>query len=141
MAKPKLTTYRNNGGHHLNGEGVTIKSGEVFKDADPNLMEKFPAKFEKVAYATPEPADEPEEPTGAGTPNTTTKPASKQADEPTDVTDEFPAGKEAGLTVSKVKAGWNVYDPDEGEDPEPLNDKPLKKRAVEAFIDTYLEED
>lgn len=109
-------TYRNLGGQHILLDGTTIEKGEVFECDDPELLTKFPQKFERV---------HPGEAEGAPT-----------AGDRTDVTTDFPEAAEADLTVLKDRKGWFVFD--EGD--EPLNEKPLKKKDVAAFIETYLED-
>lgn len=154
------TKYENVGGSHTTADGRIIKKGEVFSDPDPDLCDKFPNKFRKVTPATevPEKADDgggsaPSTQDGAKTPpvattggdtgtDTGSGDGGGQADNTAqrdgdDVTDEFAEVEGTELRVYKVAKGWSVY---HGNDKDPLNEKPMLRRDVAAFVEAYLED-
>lgn len=119
------TKYRNIGGGHMDGSTL-IKPGEVFECEDDDLCEKFLNKFEKVHPG--EVAD---------TPVTKAKDTTDETRVPVreDVTADFPSAGDNDLCVFKDKQGWWILD-----DGDPVNEKPLKKKAVDSAIEDYLEE-
>ena len=125
-------TYINKGGQHVLADGTKVERGERFDCDDPDLRVNFPNKFELV-NVDEKPVNAP--PPVAAKPAPAPKP---DKDEPEDVTKDFTVDQDGNLTVLKDKKGWNVFE--EG-DEEPLNEKPLKKKDVQPFIDEYLDED
>lgn len=134
------TIYENIGGTHTTREGVDVLRGQTFEDPDPDLCAKFPNKLRKVtAQQTPVNAPAgggvaPTPPQGAESPDKGGEISEKRG---TDVTGEFTVDKAGTLSVLKDGTGWHVY---EKGDPDPLNEKPLKKKEVQAFIDDYISE-
>jgi hypothetical protein len=136
----KKTTYINKGGLHTLADGTKVPGGETFESTDPNLCAKFPLKFEKagsvkkpVNATTAAP-----EPESTATPSEENKAISGQTvaeNAPQDVTAEFTVDSDGSLTVLRDKKGWAVFE--DGDD-DALNDKPLKKKEVQPFIDDYL---
>lgn len=114
------TKYKNIGGNHTQTNGDVVPTGGVFIDPDDTLDKKFAAKFEVIER-------------GIDADDATSE---DQPEAGVDVTDDFPTAKAAGLTVIKAGKTWDVYD----EDREPINDKPLRKKDVEAIIDEYSKE-
>lgn len=116
-------TYRVLGGNHRDADGNEYAKGDTFESKDPDLKNKFPNKFKKIDVTDVDIDDEEdidEVPKKTG---------------PQDVTADFPAAVDAGLTVTRDKRGWYVAD-----DGEPTHEKALKKGAVAAHIEAWLEE-
>jgi len=122
-------------------DGTVLKSGETFESNDPRLIEKFPNKFEQVV-ALPAPVAQATT-QSVGTPEAEKTDVQKAAEAGAaeilpghqDMTTEFPVAGEAGLRVTKTRQGWYVFDEDSDE---AVNEKPLKKREVAAFLEEYL---
>lgn len=111
------THVKNIGGQHTLADGTTVEHGGTFEYEGTlaELQAKYPNKFVAAEGG---------------------KAAAPAAPEETDVTEDFPAAKENDLQVVKTAKGWNIYD--DGDDP--INEKPLKKKDVQAAIDAYLAE-
>lgn len=137
-----MLTYKNMGGLHTLLDGTTVPKGGVFQSDDPYLCKKFRGKFERVIEEpAPAPApvvqsvDTPEEKKTAVQKAAETGATDVLPEGTTDVTGEFPSAQEADMRVLKDKRGWYVYD-DGGK--EPANEKPLKRKAVDCFIEELL---
>ena len=132
MAKKETKTYRNNGAVHVLLDGTMIKRGETFTSDDPDLLTKFPNKFELLPTApAPEVKPVPKDEGGdEGGGDDITQPLDEGTD---DVTEDFPAAKDGGLTVVRDEAGWWVCD-----DSTRINAKALLKKNVDAEIKAYL---
>jgi len=137
-----MVKYLNKGGVHVTADGTAVLSGETFVCDDPELCTKFPNKFEVVYPEPPTPVLKQSVDTPAPEKTEIQEAAEKGAEGITapvlkDVTSNFPKAKEGGLAVKKDKRGWWLYEVD---DEEPVNEKPLKKREVSAFITDYLKD-
>ena len=133
--------YRVLKGQHRLLDGTVLKSGETFEHADLALRKKFPNKFEQVV-APPAPVAQVTT-QSVGTSEAEKTDVQKAAEVGAaeiisgyqDMTAEFPVAGEADLRVTKSRQGWYVFDEDSDE---PVNEKPLKKREVAAFLEEYL---
>jgi len=138
-----MKTYKNNGGQHVMLDGTVVGNGETITCED-DLAAKYPTKFVVVVdtgtvtqtTSTPEAEKtDVQKAAEAGAVDVGSQDAEPEIPEDMkDVTDEFPAAEEAELIVCKNKRGWWIFDGDD----EPANEKPLKKREVNAFVKDYL---
>jgi len=153
MATVKKKVYRNLGGLHAvgqdkNGKDVFAKKGETF-ESDEDLIRLYPNKFvlvDLVAEAEAKKKVEAEQKNKVQVSLDTakaqaknqkdTKEPNKKDTKSKDVTAQFPLADKNGLTVTKEKEGFNVFDGDE----EPANEKPLSEEQVKKFLTDYLEE-
>lgn len=130
-------TYVNNGGLHTLEDGTEVKRGQTFESSDPGILAKFPNKFALAGNDVP-PVNADSDKGGKDTTKTDDSgKGGNDGDDADDVTRDFKVGKDSGLTVLKENDKWNIYE--EGDD-DRLNDKPLSKKKVQAFIDDYLED-
>jgi hypothetical protein len=133
-----MKTYLNKGGSHTCRDGTVVPRGATVT-TDEDLIAKFGKKFELVQPA-PVVAKSPVQQAaekGAEDGDEGNDDGDSGADDGmADVTEDFPAATEADLTVKKDKRGWWVFDGDE----DPANEKPLRKKGVDAFLEEYLAE-
>lgn len=129
-----MATLKNVGGQHVFADGTTIAPGAVFEydgDAD-ELVKKFIGKFE---YERTAPVAAPA-PTTPAAPSAPTKPEKTADDGFVDMTDDFPVAAQHDLKVLRDRRGWWLYDGDK----DPVNEKPLKKKDVDAEIAEYIQD-
>ena len=134
--KPKCGLHRQRG---ANGEWVIYKPGDTV-ESDVDLTKVFKNKFEEVVSADrptavlniPLPHKDDE---GGGAEEASPP---RPGDYGKEVTKDFPLADELGLRVYE-KYGWfTVVDPGDGT---VLNEKRLRKDAVEKFLREYLPEE
>jgi hypothetical protein len=131
-------TYLNKGGTHTALDGtVTPKGGTITTEED--LVAKFGSrKFALMQPGQPVPAAPaaPEAPKAPDTNEDADSGDDVAPDGMDDVTADFPVAEAHDLTVKKDKRGWWVFDGDE----DPANEKPLRKKDVDVFLEEYLAE-
>ncbi len=133
------------------GNRTTYKSGDKVP-SDEDLVTKWPGKFELVGrYKEEDTPDAPDFPSKSEK-KSKSKKATKKEDIKTksskspqkipvvskygvDVTEDFPTAAKVKLQVFEKLKWFTVIDPDNGE---VLNEKKLRKRNVESFLEEYV---
>lgn len=131
-------TYKNIGGPHALADGTIVPPGGTFSsEEDPRAL--FSNKFELVHTVVAEPPQSPGQTTPGGKAPADPGGGNSTPSGGQDVTAEFNVGdgSKVKLTVVKLEKGYNILE--EG-DADPVNEKPLAKTRVQAFIDDYLSE-
>lgn len=131
--------FRLNGGIHQDDTGTVYRNGDTVEN-DADLASMFPGKFARiqdtpsaVVQTTTVPSTGetgPEQPVSPPLSEDVVADTSKFGE---DTTNQFPEFVEYGLRVFKDKGKYNVYDATNWAGP--LNDKPLTKVGVGAFLD------
>ncbi len=145
--------FRLKGGNHVEDD-VTYKSGDII-DSPRDLVAMFRGKFERAfdkeleAKSTKGTKDKtvPSKPAippvseADGKADKTKPEASpiiKEGEYGRDVTAEFPTAEELDVMVFEKSKWYTVVD---NEDNKVLNEKKLRAKEVQPFLDSYLEDD
>lgn len=105
-------------------EGQEVSKGEKLNTPSIPLPNEVKREITNVESETPEPIE-------SETPS--------ESEYGQDVSDEFPTASEVNLKVFEKSKWYTVIDPEE--DNEVLNEKKLRKNAVEDFLAQYLSDD
>lgn len=128
--------FINNGADHVDEHGVVHKTGAIIKTTK-DLAAAFPNKFTLHQAATPVPAPEQEKSVEREVTPEPATPAAAEPEELKDVTVHYPTAQANDLLVLVGSDGFYVYAKDDLE--EPLNDQPLAKKQVKAFVTKCIE--